>query len=314
MEVVCLRKVRVRSIASAALESLRRSSQWEVHSVFDRAFNIVAGDDLVGVSCADVPLNPINLVTDISGVTMQSLGIEKGMSASFRGDVMRVGNVLEISFHNPRVWTLKVMVEKPLPLKDVRMNLEAAEKAASKKATVDGFGQLLRHLNEIYDDSHFIDGLNVVSKKALPEISNLVQGVKAQNLTKARSAVEKLVGLGSGLTPSADDFLAGFSCSLAWMCRSYGKCSDFWKKFSAEITSHVGKTNLLSRKLLEHAVKGESNERVEELLETILHGHISDFELVTNPVLEIGETSGADMMVGLLLGIRVGVDLFFTML
>ncbi len=303
-----MRKVRVRTIAQTALESLRRSDQWEVHSVFDRAFNITAGDNLVGVSRADVPMNPINLVTDITSGTMQSLGIEKGLAVVFRGDALEVGNVLEISFSGAPVWKPRMRVENPLPLEIVRRNLEAAKKVASDAAKADGLGRLLEHLNEICGGVERIDGLDDIAKKALPALARFVEGVRVQNFTMVKSATEKLIGLGSGLTPSADDFLSGFSCSLGWMCRSYGKGLDFLEKLNGNILGQLGKTNLLSRKLLEHAVVGETHEYAEDFLETMLHGHVSDLGPVTRRVLEIGETSGVDMMVGLLLGVMAGVN------
>jgi uncharacterized protein YggU (UPF0235/DUF167 family) len=59
---------------------------------------------------------------------------------------------------------------------------------------------------------------------------------------------------------------------------------------------------MLSRQLLEYATKGESNEHVEKLLATLLHGPDSEIEPLAKQVTEIGETSGVDMMVGILLG------------
>ena len=38
------------SIGSAAFDALRRSASGDVHSVFDRIFNILIGGELVGVA------------------------------------------------------------------------------------------------------------------------------------------------------------------------------------------------------------------------------------------------------------------------
>lgn len=86
------------SIGSAAFDALKRSASGEVHSVFDRIFNILIGGELVGVTQSGVSLSPINLITDIpSSKSMPSLGIRKGMKVRRVSDRVLVGEALEIS-------------------------------------------------------------------------------------------------------------------------------------------------------------------------------------------------------------------------
>jgi hypothetical protein len=134
-----------------------------------------------------------------------------------------------------------------------------------------------------------------------------MEGVEKNNTEKVKHAIGKLVGLGPGLTPCADDFLSGFASSLGWVSRSFEKHIDYVDRINEEIATQAGKTNLLSRQLLKHATKGEINERAEKLLTAILRGPSSEIEPLVREVMEIGETSGIDMMVGILLGVEIGL-------
>ncbi|MDI6884288.1 MAG: DUF2877 domain-containing protein, partial [Hadesarchaea archaeon] len=119
-------------------------------------------------------------------------------------------------------------------------------------------------------------------------------------------------GLGPGLSPSADDMLSGFISALGWVSRSLNRGVDRVDKVNGAIVSQAGGTNLLSRQLLEHAARGEVNERLGELLEALLAGPASGINPLVERVMKIGETSGIDMMVGLLLGVRVGFGTTFS--
>ena len=65
---------------------------------------------------------------------------------------------------------------------------------------------------------------------------------------------------------------------------------------------------MLGKQLLIRAAAGEVNEAVEGLLEAILAGQIEEVRTATEKVLAIGETSGVDSIVGILLGSLLGIE------
>jgi len=81
------------------------------------------------------------------------------------------------------------------------------------------------------------------------------------------------------------------------------------KKINEAVVSCADMTTLLSQQLLRHAARGETNEVVEILLDGIFVGEPEDVRVSAQRVLKIGETSGADMTVGILLGLRAGFAL-----
>jgi hypothetical protein len=104
--------------------------------------------------------------------------------------------------------------------------------------------------------------------------------------------------------------LAGFTAALWWTSRSLCNGIDRAKEINQAIVSRAGGTTLLSQQLLRWAAKGEVDERIQGLFEVLLGGMPQDVEAASERVLAMGETSGVDTMVGILLGFELGLKLF----
>jgi len=303
------RSATVVSITPAALEAVKSSTVGVVHSVFERTFNILIGGVLVGVVRSDISLHPVDMRTDVPpGETMPSLGVKKGMPVRVLESKLLVGDILEINIADAKIWKPPTKVEKPLAPNEISRNLELAKQTAVSRTCAEGLGQLLKHLDAIERGEMPAAGdLNDVARKALPNIVGLVKAVRNGNTAAVENTAKNLVGLGPGLTPSADDMLVGFTGALGWTSRSLGKDADMVGKINVAIASHADRTNLLSRQLLQHAARGDVNERLGELFTAILAGPASKVEPLVTRIMKIGESSGIDMMVGLLLGVQVGL-------
>ena len=299
-------------IGPSAFDTLKRSAAGEVHSVFDRTFNIIIGGELVGVAQSSISRSPINVITDVRpSESMPSLGVRKGMQVQKVGNRVLVGGVLEISLEGAQLWRPKTRAERCLGPELIKRNLELAKRLAASKGGREGLGQLLKHVDEIAAGKMpQTSDLNVVARAALPRLIDLVKATKSENVEGVKGAAQKLIGLGPGLSPSADDALSGFTAVLWWVSRSLNKDIDRVKKINEAVVSCSGATTLLSQQLLRHAAKGETNERVEELLDAILTGEPPKVESGIEEVLKIGETSGIDTVVGILVGLNLGLSMY----
>lgn len=305
-----MRSAKATFIAPATLKVLKSGVAGKVHSVFERTFNIMIGEELVGVARSGVSLSPIDLITDIpTSETMTHLGVRKGMTIQVAGERVLVGEVLEISLKGAELWQPKTHAERCLDFGLIRRNLELAKELAASKTKREGLGQLLPQIDEIYAGKMTLTpNLNNVAKTALPLLIRLLGAVKSDDMENIGRTAQKLIGLGPGLSPSADDALSGFTAALWWVSRSLNRGVNHAQKINQAITSQAGDTTLLSKQLLQHAARGEVNERVEEFLAALLGGTSSEIAPLVERVMEIGETSGVDMMVGLLLGVQVGLE------
>ncbi|MEA1904625.1 MAG: hypothetical protein U9M97_01940, partial [Candidatus Hadarchaeota archaeon] len=206
------RFVRTASIGYAADNALKRSTNGEVHSIFDRTFNVLISDKLIGVARSDVARSPINVITDVrSDESMSSLGIRKGIKVWKEDNRMLVGDVLEITFEGAEIWRPRTRAEGHIDFEIVGRNLELAKRLAARKSGREGLGQLLPHVGEIaFEIVPHVSDPNQVVEAALPHLVNLVKSVRVNDVRGVEQSAQKLIGLGPGLSPSADDALAGF--------------------------------------------------------------------------------------------------------
>jgi len=304
-----LRRAKATSIGSAVFDTLK-NRDGEVHSVFERTFNILLGEELVGVARMDVARSPINLITDIQpNESMSSLGIDKGMQVKV-DDCLLINEVLEISLKNATIWRPRNRVDGHPNFEHVKKNLKILEKFVAKNCRREGLGQLLSHIDEIaIGKISPTSNFNEIAKTVLPRLMNLSKAIRYESIDKIKKISRNLIGLGPGLSPSADDVLIGLMIALWWSTNSLGGDIGRVKKINEAIISHANKTTLLSQQLLRHAAKGETNEAVEILLDGIFMGEPEDIGVSAQRVLKIGETSGTDMMAGILLGLRAGFTL-----
>ncbi len=299
------------SIGQAALNTIRQNQYGQVHSVFDRTFNILFGGELVGVGLNNVSLSPIDMIADIPNTdSMLKLGIKKGMKVEFKSNQLMVGDLMVILLKGVKSWHPATKVELPHGLEEITRNLELAKRAAVVHYRIEGLGQLLPEVDRIFEGQlPAIENLNEFAKESLPHTIKLLKSARCADITGVKKSAENLIGLGLGLTPSADDMLVGFTSSLWWISHSLNKGLDTVHQINEAVVFRVERTNLLSRQLLRHAAKGEVNEHLTELLEGVLSRTTSDIGKLVEKIMEIGETSGLDMTLGILFGIRLGVEI-----
>ncbi|MGH8633249.1 MAG: DUF2877 domain-containing protein, partial [Burkholderiales bacterium] len=114
------------------------------------------------------------------------------------------------------------------------------------------------------------------------------------------SALSALVGLGAGLTPAGDDFIVGYLAAL-WS-RSYREPGvaallRALASTAGELSLH---TNVISRQMLLDALQGHFAERLTEVVRCVCDG--GDVAGAAMRALEVGHSSGADHLCGLLFG------------
>jgi hypothetical protein len=115
------------------------------------------------------------------------------------------------------------------------------------------------------------------------------------------SAIYNLIGLGPGLTPAGDDWLAGWLLA-GWLKeggRGVRSIADLILAAAAE------RTTTLSRAFLECAAAGEADENWHALLNALASESSTDLPIYhsTHIILSHGATSGAAMLAGFLAGI-----------
>jgi hypothetical protein len=154
--------------------------------------------------------------------------------------------------------------------------------------------------DQIFSDEKVqIGGLQKVEEA----IHNFFESTQRFNLTDIY-ALETLIGLGTGLTPSFDDFLIGYLAGLWCTVQGRNGRAQYLSKLGERVRQHSSRTNDISRTHLLHSTHGQVSSLLFALAESICQGENSD-DLINKAeaAIQVGHISGIASVVGLLIGL-----------
>lgn len=140
---------------------------------------------------------------------------------------------------------------------------------------------------------------------ASPSLSRLLRGLRDGEGAEVGEALNRLIGLGTGLTPTMDDLLVGMTYTIAFFGRRCGGIDPRARVLPAIISAGAyRKTTEISGAYLESAASGE----VFSLLEAVefslfTEGGRQGLESNIAALLKVGSDSGGNMLIGVLLAI-----------
>jgi hypothetical protein len=122
-----------------------------------------------------------------------------------------------------------------------------------------------------------------------------------------RRVTQRLLGWGPGLTPSGDDFLAGFMLSVQW---GEGATRNSFRARTTKIcslilTQAVHRTTVFGRELLRLASLSQGPYAALALLQALYDPSGEDALASATSLLSLGATSGADLLAGIIAGAEV---------
>jgi len=308
-----LRLLKATSIGSTAANRIKEKGLiGRVHSVFSGAIDVVMpGGHMISVVREDVGEGPINIVTELPAeMSMTKLGVESNQDVLRRSDgILFGGDRLLVRLQNATLYTPKRDFRISLrSIPEIRANLAMAAKTATRGGNHEGLGNLIEPLTSVGQTkpSH---QLNSFSRLALPKARSLLRTIRDGRTSGLGRVVKDFVGLGPGLTPSADDLISGLMATLEVVAYNFGDDAEKVREINREMAINArGQTTKLSQEYLSHAAKGETNEHFLELIKKILTGQAGEVRKATERALTIGETSGTDTVLGILLGFQLSLD------
>ncbi len=128
------------------------------------------------------------------------------------------------------------------------------------------------------------------------------QALIGNDLDAFTSAALRVLGLGHGLTPSGDDFVGGMMFALTHAPR------QAWVKDLPMIKTHIRNsaatsTNVISAALLDDMMAGKSYSALHDVLLALHSNNKTNIVSACEKLLNVGASSGADMLAGLLLAL-----------
>lgn len=265
----------------------------EVHSVYDRVVNIhmETEDRFITIASNDIIQSPDMMKTeDNVNFKSWSLSLKHSKKVFLIGyNQLSIGKYI-IDFE--KAITRKAKIHK---LSFTSNNLEKAintiDLFLDKNGKKEGILTAYQHVfNQRKDNSN--NKLTIHQRALIDRLTLLEQSFDLKQL-------KSLIGLGVGLTPSGDDFLMGLLTVLQaydnYLIKELTREKEVWLSFMKQ------RTTIVSYYMLKHCINGLTNEALKQLL--INFKNINEKEMLN--VLNIGSTSGTDMLVGVVTGYRL---------
>jgi hypothetical protein len=156
----------------------------------------------------------------------------------------------------------------------------------------------------VADDLFQLNAGSILSQKISRPVLQLISSTGQFDIQGSIQSVEKMIGLGPGVTPSGDDFLIGFLAGL-WSTsgENQGQLS-FIHLFGNGLMEIAKQTNLISRTYLYHATHGQFSSSLSNLAQAIAFGS-ENIRAISEAAMRVGHSSGMDSVTGLLIGLCI---------
>ncbi len=191
----------------------------------------------------------------------------------------------------------------------VRSNLHYASQFLMDNGSKAGLGGLIYIIDELLSDSIEVEikVQNYFCRSCYKQLSCLLVAIAEDDYQNIRNSLNRLIGLGPGLTPSMDDILVGLTCTLWYIRRNLSYIMTGLSSLVELVLIQSNlKTSLISATYLKAAAQGESFTLIDNVIGAILNSSLQeDFNISFNQLLAVGSNSGTEMFLGIILAFRL---------
>ena len=285
-----------KSIASDLIDTLTsKTVDGIVHSVFDHACNIQLDKNRLVTLISPKLLNyPSSIKLDIAENRMiRSIGFKTGMKAAVNKDEIKIPDInITILLTDVKVWdSSPLFLRSNISEEMLNENIEKIRDLTLKCGEIEGVASIL--------DGNTID--NNYKNFVINSVKRLAKGISDFDCKEITEASKRLIGLGPGLTPAADDFLLGILASLYYMGYYFGNHLENLKKIAGFIIYDLpGRTTFISEIMLRNGMKARFSEPIRDLMLAVIHNTSVQDKCIN--LLNIGGTSGSDCAAGIVFG------------
>lgn len=281
-----------------------RQEGWsgEVLAVHPRSCYLMDEDGAVSAVVQQALGNgPLNLVIpDAAPHPFQPLST--GGTITSTGDTLVFGDTLEVGMAQARLWDPKPYVAFGGDPEALRRALEALHQIATTGAPEGSLARLLPYLREEDLPGSLQKVPHLPRSHAL--MAGLAESLARRNRRGLKVIASSLAGLGPGITPACDDLLAGVLLALA-LTREQQADAELGEIAAMLVDTAASRTHEISAAYLRAAQAGEADERWHRLLGALGGDAPGAAGEAAHAVMAGGETSGANMLAGFLIAMRI---------
>jgi hypothetical protein len=285
----------IRSIGTLALDTLSTSQVATILGVTSRGIFLQAAEERIVFLSFEGYRGP--LTANLSGDRLPLGNLSPGGTVAIsQGRITFADSDAIISTRDPELWKPPHPVEPPLNSLDRTDLIRTLASDVYQHKGAEGLGEMLPALAGFSPKRvtrhHQFQGIYA----KIEEIRvRLAQG----DLLPLSRTVESFLGLGSGLTPSGDDFIMGLLLALnRW--ESVLQPGDNLSTLNEQVVEAAHKcTTTLSANLIECAALGLADERLVQAVDYLAAAKHHQSEVLSG-LLNWGNSSGVDALVGMI--------------
>lgn len=302
MDILQTSMYTIKTFNSLKSAKLRPNIDLYVHSIYERTINLMLDGQLIALQIADSPVSPISIILPLDETGLDRLKIKSNSPVSIDGTNLLVGkNIISLD-HAYDVYDDTLYEHNfSTSLKDVVWQLIVASDR-------DGFSTLIKSQNTpddialSYAKKKLIDAESICSIMTYGNLAE--EPTKSNQLNKMCNSLSDLIGVGTGLTPSGDDFMTGVLSTF----KAFPQCfnSRLISSLSNSICSRRNNTNEISSAFIDCALRGQFSKAIIDLYETVCSDNVQASDIgqetldnLLDSFLDIGHTSGIDTLTGI---------------
>lgn len=290
-----------------------------IHSVFNRVCNIVTKDNLlIPVISTNIPNTPRSISLSLpTKNTIGSLGLKRGMEVIIKNNMLStVEGDFKLDLSNAKVWDSRPSFDfKKVSEAQLLKNLDYLLQTFLKEGNFAGIAPVSQELAGIVLDKAERNAVikafrekplenNHYSSFIFHRLLKLIDAYNLCNTDLIKSCARQIVGFGPGLTPSADDFLAGFMVANIYLADYHGQSlGEIFTLNNSVVEDAESRTTKVSSEMLYFAARGEVSDNIRALMLSLFSAD-NQYGLLNNihSVINNGETSGSDLIAGIYIG------------
>ena len=294
--------VSITLIGSTAQRVLENRMQGEVLAAFKRSFYIVSDkDELACVGTPSLEAGPLNAIGTAPGyMDWSANGLQPGARAYVGEDTLYIGRNLTFTLVAARLWQPPA-VAPSWQVIDLSCNLTSLEAQTRPYLPSEGLARLIPNLARGEPLHERDTGNHELCVKAASEGITTLQQWARSRLSRAQTGARYpptkasvLIGLGPGLTPSGDDFIAGFLIALRALGR--GLVADDLGSWARRLAQT--QTGMISLAHIACAAEGQGADALHRILAVLPQPGSPNLSPYLKDIAAIGHTSGWDAMAG----------------
>ncbi len=295
------RRFVVRSVGAVAQRALARGALGCVAALFERSFYVSVAGGFVCIGERTLGDGPLNAVCAVpAGSSWRRLGVRLGAATRCTATELWVSPGLAVDLACARPW--RPAEPQRWSAVSLARGLEHLHRLAVGQVPEDGLGGLVLTAARP-------GAASPVKRRAAAPAAALGRWLRAAPgesgaACDLRRAVDGLVGLGPGLTPSGDDLLGGVMVALETLGQRTATA-----RLAVRVRAVCGTaTTPIAAAHLAAATQGLAAAPLHDALRALLEGDRGGLATALQGVARVGHCSGWDALAGMVLALRAWLD------